>query len=72
MTDLDQFSSSAHKHTSKHKEDVIFLIKDMFALWMTEFSKTLGTIFSSPASGKGQVSLELDKREDDLIRQRQL
>ncbi len=68
---LDQFASSSHKQTSKHKEDVMFLIKDMFLLGMSEFAKTLGTVFSAPAHGKNQISLELDKWEDELIQQRQ-
>lgn len=68
---LDQFASSSHKQTTKHKEDVMFLIKDMFLLGMSEFAKTLGTVFSAPSHGKNQISLELDKREDELIQQRQ-
>lgn len=72
MSDLDQFANTAHKQTSKHKEDLAFLIKDMFVVGMNEFAKTLWTMISLPAHGKNQVTLELEKREDEVIQQRQV
>lgn len=70
MNTLDQFGNSIDKHTNKNKQDIMFLIKDMFLLGMDEFSKTLWTMFASPMQGKNQIPLALEKWEEALIEQR--